>query len=108
MKLGPTNVVPGIANPPRTDRSAGADAPSSATRSVGGSTVPTPSVSVSTDASGILQARAAGSTGSVVDQAKVDAVRGAIASGTYKVNAGAIADKMLSNAEEILRRQSNQ
>lgn len=37
-----------------------------------------------------------------VDMEKVNAVRAAIAQGTYKVNAGAIADKMLSGAREFL------
>ena len=35
---------------------------------------------------------------------KVQSVRSAIEKKTYKVNAEAIADKMLANAEEILRR----
>jgi len=39
-----------------------------------------------------------------VDMAKVNAVRASIAQGTYKVNAEAIADKMLSNAQEMLTR----
>ena len=39
-----------------------------------------------------------------VDMKKVQSVRSAIEKKTYKVNAEAIADKMLANAEEILRR----
>ena len=42
--------------------------------------------------------------GSGIDEAKVAAVKAAIANGTFKVNAGAIADKMLSNAQEVLSR----
>ena len=37
-----------------------------------------------------------------VDIKKVNAVRSAIQQGTYKVNAEAIADKLLSNAQEML------
>lgn len=37
-----------------------------------------------------------------VDMEKVNAVRSAIAQGTYKVDAGAIADKMLGGARELL------
>jgi negative regulator of flagellin synthesis FlgM len=39
-----------------------------------------------------------------VDSAKVDAVRSAISQGTYVVNPQAIADKLLSNAQEMLTR----
>ncbi len=42
-----------------------------------------------------------------VDMAKVKAVRAAIDQGTYKVNAEAIADKLISSAQEILKRTSN-
>lgn len=48
----------------------------------------------------------AGNTGETpdVDTAKVSAVRASIANGTYTVNAEAIADKLLSNAKEMLTR----
>ncbi len=39
-----------------------------------------------------------------VDMAKVNAVRAAIEQGTYVVNPGAIADKLLANAQEMLSR----
>lgn len=39
-----------------------------------------------------------------VDSQKVDAVRAAIANGTYAVNPAVIADKLLSNAQEMLQR----
>lgn len=39
-----------------------------------------------------------------VDAKKVNAVRSAIQDGTYQVNAEAIADKLLANAEEMLNR----
>jgi negative regulator of flagellin synthesis FlgM len=38
-----------------------------------------------------------------IDQAKVDAIKAAIANGSYRVDAEAIADKMLANAQEILQ-----
>lgn len=38
-----------------------------------------------------------------IDTAKVEAVRSAIEQGTYAVNPEAIADKLLSNAQEMLR-----
>jgi negative regulator of flagellin synthesis FlgM len=39
-----------------------------------------------------------------VDMERVNAVRAAIDNGTYKVNPQAIADKMLTNAQEMLDR----
>lgn len=39
-----------------------------------------------------------------IDMTKVNAIRSAIAQGTYKANPEAIADKMLSNAQEMLTR----
>jgi negative regulator of flagellin synthesis FlgM len=42
------------------------------------------------------------SAGSGIDEAKVAAVKAAIADGSFKVNSGAIADKLLANAQEFL------
>lgn len=39
-----------------------------------------------------------------VDMAKVNAVKQSIAEGSFKVNPEAIADKLLSNAQEMLQR----
>lgn len=39
-----------------------------------------------------------------IDTAKVDKVKAAIQDGSYTVNAEAIADKLLSNAQEMLNR----
>ena len=47
---------------------------------------------------------AEGAATSDVDTAKVEAVRTAISTGTYVVNPEAIADKLLSNAQEMLSR----
>lgn len=38
------------------------------------------------------------------DQAKVDRIRLAIASGTYTINAEAIADKLIANARDLVNR----
>jgi negative regulator of flagellin synthesis FlgM len=45
---------------------------------------------------------AKGGDTAVVDMAKVNQVRSAIQKGTYVVNADAIADKLLSNAHDML------
>ena len=44
------------------------------------------------------------SAGSGIDEAKVAAVKASIAAGTFRVDSGAIADKLLSNAQEVLSR----
>lgn len=41
------------------------------------------------------------------DQEKVDRIRQSIADGTYTVNHGAIADKLIANAQELLGKVSN-
>lgn len=62
-------------------------------------------VTVSTAARGLE--RAARNDGADIDSQKVAAVRTAIQDGTYVVNAEAIADKLLSNAQEMLNRTSS-
>lgn len=42
--------------------------------------------------------------GSGIDETKVAAMRAAIADGSFKPDAGAIADKLLSNAQEFMSR----
>lgn len=42
-----------------------------------------------------------------VDAQKVEAMKTAIQNGTYTVNAEAIADKLLANAQEMLKRTRN-
>jgi len=66
----------------------------------------TPAASVAVTVSRMARSlEAAGSSATPdVDMAKVNAVRSAMAQGTYKVNPEAIADKLLSNAGEMLQR----
>lgn len=59
-------------------------------------------VTVSTLARTLEQTRVADS--SVVDMDKVNAVRQAIADGSFVANAEVIADKLLANAQEMLKR----
>ncbi|QDL56106.1 flagellar biosynthesis anti-sigma factor FlgM [Rhodoferax aquaticus] len=59
-------------------------------------------VTVSTQARALEQADVA-----EVDTQKVAKVRTQIEQGTYKVNAEAIADKLLSNAQEMLKRTTS-
>lgn len=62
------------------------------------------SVTVSTQVRG-LEAAKRGDTADI-DLKKVAAVRASIEDGTYTVNAEAIADKLLSNAQDLLDRSS--
>ncbi len=113
MKLGPTTVIPVVTNTARPERTGTAvtHAPEKNEREVQAAPAKQPStdkgvpVSVSRMAVNLAQARQ--SAAADVDQKKVESVRTAIEKRTFKVNAEAIADKMLANAEEILRGQRN-
>jgi negative regulator of flagellin synthesis FlgM len=58
-------------------------------------------VTLSGAANGLSTAGVEGS----FDSAKVDRIKKAIEDGSYKVNADAIADKLIANAKELLSRQ---
>jgi negative regulator of flagellin synthesis FlgM len=66
----------------------------------------TASAGVSVTVSSLARALEADGTGDQpeVDMAKVSAVRQAISDGSYKVNPEVIADKLLSNAQDMLQR----
>jgi negative regulator of flagellin synthesis FlgM len=61
-------------------------------------TDPSATVALSSTASTLLS----GGTSSEFDADKVARMSDAIAGGTFKVNAGAIADKLIANAQELL------
>ncbi len=90
---------------------AGVGAASAATAASSAAAVPAPAAPSARDIATVKvtvssQARALGpiSAGDGVDAAKVAEVSEAIASGSYKVDAETIAEKMLANAQEILSR----
>jgi negative regulator of flagellin synthesis FlgM len=85
------------ANAAKTDRSGGSSTVAGVTPAAQDATVTVSAAAQS------LSASAAGS-GSGIDQTKVAAMKAAIADGSFKVDAGAIADKLLSNAQEFLSR----
>ncbi|MDP2261850.1 MAG: flagellar biosynthesis anti-sigma factor FlgM [Hydrogenophaga sp.] len=83
--------------PPAGAEGAGAAAPAAAAAK------PQAAAGVTVTLSPTSQAMASGGSSSDVFNAeKVEAMKQAIASGTFQVNAEAIADKMLSNAAEML------
>lgn len=94
----PSSTGSGAAAPAKTGQEAAATASSSAS-STG------VAVTVSTAVRNLEQANR-GETADI-DTDKVAAVRQAIEDGTYVVNAEVIADKLLSNAQEMLNRTHN-
>lgn len=61
-----------------------------------------PQQGVTVTLSSATQSASSTSSSDVFNASKVEAMRGAIANGTFQVNAEAIADKLLSNAAEML------
>lgn len=102
MKIGQPAEMPKVATPQPPAGGAVAakkDAAATATSSANSAGV---AVTVSASVRDLEQANRADA--GEVDTAKVEAVRAAIADGTYVVNAEAIADKLLDNAREMLDR----
>ena len=98
MKIGPLNeaALAAATSPVKADRAT--VRPEGPAGAAGG---------VSVTVSAAARSLEVSPAGSGIDEAKVAAVRAAIADGTFTVDAGAIADKMLSNAQEILSRFRN-
>lgn len=94
---GIDNLLPGQAvGAGKNERAATADGKAAATGAVAGTPGKTDAFS-----SKIQTLRDRVAAGEVVDQAKVDRVQKAIADGTFKVNAEAVADKMLQGAADL-------
>lgn len=88
--------------PQKTTAPAAAEAGAAASAASASQPVPQAGVTV-TLSSSTTEARAVSSAGGDVFNAdKVASMKAAIDNGTFQVNAGAIADKMLSNAAEML------
>ncbi|MDB5847286.1 MAG: flagellar biosynthesis anti-sigma factor FlgM [Rhodoferax sp.] len=102
MKIGqtPELPVPGTPAAPKKATQEQKAAPTSVAQEGVRASTAGASVSVSTLARSLETADR--SVGGDFDNVKVDAIRTAIKEGTYKVNPEAIADKLLSNASEML------
>jgi negative regulator of flagellin synthesis FlgM len=97
----PDSYIGSVAGGPQK-ATAPAAAEAGAAASVASAAQPQPGVTV-TLSSSTTEARAvSGAGGDVFNSEKVASMKAAIANGTFQVNAGAIADKMLSNAAEML------
>jgi negative regulator of flagellin synthesis FlgM len=95
MKIGPLENKASLATP-ATDRKAQAGAQAAS---------PEPSAKVELSASASVMA-SVGSDGSF-DAQKVERLSRAIRDGSYRIDAGAIADKLINNARELLNRGAN-
>jgi len=102
MKIGQTPELP-VTGTPAAPKKAGPEqdtAPASVAKEGARASTAGASVSVSPLARSLEQANRG--VGDDFDSVKVDAIRSSIQDGTYKVNPEAIADKLLSNASEML------
>lgn len=98
MKIGPFEPKSSPA-PVAADRKSASSASASAE-----SVKPPPSATVALTASAALQVDPHGE--GAFDAAKVEQIAQAIRDGTLKIDAGAIADKLIANAQELLDRPS--
>lgn len=96
MKIGPLENKATLASP-AADRKA----PASGTPAA--SPEPSAKVELSEAAASVL---ASGGSDASFDAQKVERLSRAIRDGTYRIDAGAIADKLISNARELLQRGS--
>lgn len=102
MKIGNPLDKAGLA--PATPARAG-DAGAAKAKAAGESAPTSSTVELSTAASALLRSsEAAQSANAVFDAGKVERISNAINQGQYTVNAEAIADKLLANAQELLTR----
>jgi negative regulator of flagellin synthesis FlgM len=107
MKIGQHPDIPASLPPaggpaaPKTSASAGAsaDATSAAAQSKRSA-----GVAVSVSQAALALEKADRTQTAEIDAKKVASVRAAIQDGSYKVDAEAIADKLLANAQEMLKR----
>ncbi len=72
------------------------------TQAAGVGSTPTDSVKINPLASSISALEAQADTAPAFDAAKVDAIKNAIASGTFSVNPDKIADSLIASTQELL------
>ena len=94
MKIGPFDTKP--ASAPANERK-------TASAATGKSAEPSAQVALSSAATALTTPE----TDPAFDTAKVDRIAQAIRDGNYKVNAEAIADKLIVNAQELLGRKAS-
>jgi negative regulator of flagellin synthesis FlgM len=109
MKIG--NSPDGSASPPKVEQRPAArkseSAPSNDVVRPSVTSAPAPSTQVEISSAAKMAATAAGSDDGSFDAAKVDRIAKAISEGKFTVNARAIADKLVANAQELLDARAN-
>jgi len=90
--------VPAVGTPAAAAEAGKTAAAAQAGQAAAAGTDPSATVALSSTATTLL----AGGTATEFDADKVARMTEAIASGTFKVDAGAIADKLIANAQELL------
>lgn len=111
MKIGHSHDA--SASPPKAERSAtrkteaattaGTDSAERAAKAA----APAPSAQVAISSAAQLAASASGADDGSFDAAKVSRISQAISEGKFTVNAKAIADKLVANAQELLNASAN-
>lgn len=108
MKIGQPSELPAVITQAKTSGSQKPDSgAAAATKANAAPSARTAGVSVTVSTAARALERADRGEGADVDAQKVSAVRTAIQQGTYVVNPEAIADKLLSNAQEMLKRTTS-
>jgi negative regulator of flagellin synthesis FlgM len=101
MKIGSTDTKP-VATPGGSDRKV-----STPIKTDGGPAISTPEPSAKVKLSASASVLAAAEADPSFDTAKVDRIAQAIRDGKFEVNADAIADKLIQNAQELLGRKTS-
>ncbi len=94
MKIGNT--------PDKPAKVSGSNAPTTTDATKAGVTTVGPDASTQVALSSAAATLLSGNSSAEFDSAKVDRISKAIADGTYSINADAIADKLIANAQELL------
>ncbi|QHJ01456.1 flagellar biosynthesis anti-sigma factor FlgM [Xylophilus rhododendri] len=107
MKIGQTPDIPEIATPVAKTAAVASSAAATAAKTAA-TTTPDPAAvkqsGVSVTVSSLTRSLETSSASGSFDAEKVSKMKEAIANGTFTVDAEAIADKLLSNAQQVLRK----
>ena len=107
MKIGQTPDIPEIATPVAKTTAGQSSAAATAARTAATTTpdaATAKQAGVSVTVSSLTRTLENSSASGSFDTEKVAKMKEAIANGTFKVDAEAIADKLLSNAQQVLRK----